>query len=380
MSRIAAIAKHAFRFFASSGLAVVLLLLLMLLTFLGTIQQVDHGLYEVQKRYFGSIFVLHRFLGVIPVPLPGAYLLLALASLNVLCGGIVRARKGWRQIGVLIGHAGILALLVGGYLTFRYSISGIVSLYEGETADAFLSNDSWELAITGPSQNGRAIQHVIPADDFRTARTGDAKTFFSASIPFEVTVEEFLPNAQQAAENAPLISIPISKEPSENIPGMYVTVKDKTSGSTQQGTLWGMAGSPMNVTSAETVWRLRLQRRAWPLPFKIRLNKFTRELHPGTNIPSVFRSDLTRIEGTSEQDVQILMNEPLRYRGYALYQASWGPANAGPHDRLFSTLAVVRNPADKIPLYASCVICFGLFVHFTMKLFAYLKAQHKART
>jgi hypothetical protein len=69
----------------------------------------------------------------------------------------------------------------------------------------------------------------------------------------------------------------------------------------------------------------------------------------------------------------------LRYRGYAFYQASWGPADAGPHDRLFSTLAVVKNPADKMPLYASCIICFGLFVHFSVKLLAYLKAQHRAR-
>jgi len=380
MNRIVAIAKQLFHFFASSGLAVVVLLLLMLLTFLGTIQQVDHGLYEVQRRYFGSLFVIHRFLGVLPVPLPGAYLLLAIASLNVLCGGVVRARKGWKQLGVLIGHVGILALLVGGYLTFRYSTSGMISLYEGETADTFSSSDSWELAITGPPQNGRALQHAIPDDGFNTARTGDAKTFFSASIPFEVTVEEFLPNAQQAAENAPLISIPVSKEPSENIPGVYVTVRDRTSGATQQGVLWGMAKSPIRVASAGNAWTLRLQRRTWPLPFKIRLNKFTRELHPGTSIPSVFRSDLTRIEGASEQDVRILMNEPLRYRGYALYQASWGPADAGPHDRLFSTLAVVKNPAEKIPLYASCIICFGLFVHFTMKLLAYLKAQHRART
>ena len=92
---IVRLAKGVFAFFASYGLSIVLLLLLILLTFLGTLQQVDEGLYQVQQRYFGSLFAIHWVGGAIPVPLPGAYLLLLLGFVNVICGGIVRARKGW---------------------------------------------------------------------------------------------------------------------------------------------------------------------------------------------------------------------------------------------------------------------------------------------
>ena len=43
------------------------------------------------------------------------------------------------------------------------------------------------------------------------------------------------------------------------------------------------------------------------------------------------------------------MNEPLRDGGLVLYQASWGPVGrAGPATPLFSTFAVVRNPADQL--------------------------------
>ena len=73
------------------------------------------------------------------------------------------------------------------------------------------------------------------------------------------------------------------------------------------------------------------------------------------------------------------MNEPLRLAGYAFYQASWGPPDAGPNDALFSSLAVAWNPADQVPLYGSTVICFGLLVHFLVKLAGYLKAESKAR-
>ena len=54
----------------SYATACVLLIFLFLLTLFGTLEQVDHGLYAVQKKYFESFFVVHEFAGV-PLPLPG---------------------------------------------------------------------------------------------------------------------------------------------------------------------------------------------------------------------------------------------------------------------------------------------------------------------
>ncbi len=72
------------------------------------------------------------------------------------------------------------------------------------------------------------------------------------------------------------------------------------------------------------------------------------------------------------------MNEPLREQGLVVYQASWGPQNARPGDPLFSTLSVVRNPADQFPLYACIVIATGLVFHFSRKLVRYIRIE--ART
>ena len=74
---------------ASYGLAVVLLFFLALLTFLGTLAQVQMGLYEAQKKYFESFYVVHEFWDI-PVLLPGAYLLMALLFVNLLLGAILR--------------------------------------------------------------------------------------------------------------------------------------------------------------------------------------------------------------------------------------------------------------------------------------------------
>ncbi|MCX5757664.1 MAG: cytochrome c biogenesis protein ResB [Candidatus Hydrogenedentes bacterium] len=113
------------------------------------------------------------------------------------------------------------------------------------------------------------------------------------------------------------------------------------------------------------------------LPFTIRLDKFTRELYPGTEIAKTYASDVTRTEGEASQAVRIAMNEPMRYRGYTFYQSSWGPPGAGPHDRLYSSLAVVHNPAEQLPVYACYVIALGLTIHFAVKLGKYLRAQRQ---
>ena len=89
------------------------------------------------------------------------------------------------------------------------------------------------------------------------------------------------------------------------------------------------------------------------------------------------------------------MNKPMRYAGYTLYQASWGPPDAKQRevillpdgseveivkgDRLYTSLAVSRNPADQWPKYGTYVISLGMVIHFLQKLFAYLRRSSRAR-
>jgi hypothetical protein len=383
--------KSAFRFLASTGLAVVLLLLLMLLTFLGTFQQVEQGLYQVQKEYFGSLVLVHRFGGVVPMPLPGAYLLLLLGFVNVTCGGIVRARKGWRQAGILITHAGILLLLAGGFVTFHFALRGQLTLHEGEQSDRFQSYEGWEILVTGPDVSSAPGSLVIPEKEFEHLRGDRSRTFFSKGLPFEITLSGYAANAAPTAltpgeqvnarvvDGTYLKELPPARELDQNLPGVYLTVKEKESGTVHEHILTGDAQAPIPVTVGDRSWAIALERRTFPLPFTVSLDRFVRDLYPGTNIAKEFSSYVAKIEGESRQPLRITMNEPLRHKGYTLYQASWGPVNAGPHDRLFSVLAVVKNPADAVPLYACSVIGFGLLVHFCIKLFSYLRTQHKVR-
>ncbi|WP_156345132.1 hypothetical protein [Verrucomicrobium spinosum] len=46
-----------YHFFASFGLATVVLVFLLLITFLGTLEQVEHGLYDSVRKYFDSFVI-----------------------------------------------------------------------------------------------------------------------------------------------------------------------------------------------------------------------------------------------------------------------------------------------------------------------------------
>jgi hypothetical protein len=69
--------KRLLKIFTSLRLTVVLLAFAILLVFIGTLAQVDEGLYQAQARYFRQwiILGLDMFGKKIPVILPGGYLI-----------------------------------------------------------------------------------------------------------------------------------------------------------------------------------------------------------------------------------------------------------------------------------------------------------------
>jgi len=385
------IAKFLIDFFSSFGLAVVIFLLLLVLVFLGTLEQVHHGIFEVQKRYFDSFVVVHHAFGWLPIPLPGVMLLMLILAVNLILGGIVRMRKDMKRIGILIIHAGILFLLLGGVIQRVYATDGQMTLFEGQQASQYESYFLWEVTVAPANTGGTVQEYVIPAKDFNDLGPNEQRTFTADALPFDLTINDYMANCQPMPKgpmfdvNVPVINgvflrrLEKEKESERNTAGFYATVRDKATGKKQQGIVWGSSWFqnviPWTVQAGGKTWAIDLHKVRWSVPFTVKLDKFTHTFHPGTRMPASFASDITKIEGNSTQRIHIKMNKPLRYKGYTLYQASWGPQNAKPGDPLFSTFAVVRNPADKFPLYACVIISIGLVLHFSLKLLGYLRAE-----
>ena len=183
------------------------------------------------------------------------------------------------------------------------------------------------------------------------------------------------------AEKPPLTAEQARKV--RNLPGLYATLEEKTTGKAHRALLWSRRARPFEVTLGEQAYTLRLRPQSWQLPFRIGLKRFVHEYHPGTQMPRRFSSYVNVMESgqpdSAARDVHITMNEPLREGEYTLYQSSWGPQMGAPGRRMYSGFAVVRNPSDQVPLYACIVIGLGLLVHFGRKLYLYLKAEARKR-
>lgn len=378
-----------FRFFSSYALAVTILSLLLVITLLGTLSQSDIGLLDSQRKYFDSWSVVHDFhLGraVIPIWLPGGMALMMLLFINMACGAVIRMRKGWRTIGVLISHLSIMFMLAAGYVSFLYKTEGALPLFEGQSGDLYQSYHDRVIEIRKHDESGKGAETamLIPMEDFQDLEPGKARTFYAKDLPFEIQVTGYQRNAQVVAkaEEGPAVidgfaiqPVRIETTDEQNLGALVVNITPKDGGNPERAILWEAAFEPYTVKAGKEAYTLSLTRRKWKLPFAIRLEDFQRELHPGTQKPKRYTSHVTKIDGGKEEPQVITMNVPMRDRGFVLYQASFSQGASGEQ----SVFTVASNPSDQWPLWSCVAVAFGLTLHFMMHLVRFLKRALKPK-
>lgn len=407
MSAPASFFSRVFAFLSSFTLATAILALLLVLTFLGTLEQAEYGLVASQERYFESVFVDRIDVGacwralaldqywpignvLLPVKiLPGGYTLMAILFVNMLLGGIIRIRKSPRTVGVVISHFAILFMIAAGAVTYHFANEGILNLAEGQTSDEYRSFHERVIEI----------EKVVPAGDARTALVidqrfftnlgnasdhGRARTFTHESLPFDLVITNWKQHAepkratkvtQGDAVDGYYLQALSRTDPNTNqvladealSQGCVAIVKDKKSGETlTRGILWEFAAAPWTVTIEGEKFLINLTRRTYELPFAVRLDKTEQEKHPGTERARRFTSWVTKIEDGKEEKRVITMNEPVRSGGFALFQSNFDDGSGGGAKR--SGFQVVDNPSDHWPLISCLIVSFGLLLHFLLML------------
>jgi hypothetical protein len=100
--------NRALNFFTSLRLTVACLALAVILVFVGTLAQVNIGLYEAQERFFRSVFVYWTPNGMAPLRIPvfpGGWLLGGLLLINLIAAHIKRFQFSRKKTGILLTHA-----------------------------------------------------------------------------------------------------------------------------------------------------------------------------------------------------------------------------------------------------------------------------------
>lgn len=363
---------------ASLKFTTVILVLLAILTFFGTLDQAQHGLYAAQQKFFYS-WLFRWYLGIpgteysLWFPFTGGALVLFLFTINLISAMIFHLRWTWKNSGLVLSHTGLLVLLLGGAWTHYMTGESAMTLAEGESKNYGESNQNWELAIW---KNGPDTLQVY-SRTLGALPEGKTLDFAPGALPFKVQIDSFLLNTiaygpQPGIPDNHLISpsnialivgAPAEKEPQNNKAGLVLSITE--GGKTQSALLHAFDMEPTVLRIGKDLYSFQLRRERMWIPFSLKLDDFRRELHGGTGMAKKYESLVSIIHpGSSPIQALVAMNQPLRREGYIFYQASFAQGEQAE----ISTFSVVQNTGRNLPYIASLMMGLGLLIHFMMRM------------
>jgi hypothetical protein len=415
--------------FTSLKLTCVLLAFAIVLVFIGTLAQVDEGLYQAQTRYFRSFIVGFslnplQFTGIpmfghrLPLVLPGGYIIGTLLLLNLVAAHIYRFQLSVKKIGIQITHAGVILLLVGQLVTDMMSRETQMHFAEGETKSYAESPRNYELAFTTGTGGGEVVALAVRL----LARGGEIK---NENLPFTIRVKSFWKNSEpqfrapMMQSGPPLTTNGVAMNfdfrqvaemktmESKNVPTALIEivgangssgdwiVSDWTAdeemihvleqnymqqmGAQMAGKIVARLVEPQSIFAGGKKFTFALRPERIYHPFSLTLLKATHAIYEGTDIPKDFRSrvQLKNPQTGENREVEIYMNSPLRYAGLTFYQYQMDAGEAAQQAGRApsSVLQVVRNPSWLTPYIGCAMVAAGLVTQFMFHLTGFISKR-----
>jgi hypothetical protein len=382
--------KKVLKFFNSLKLTVVLLSVGLVLVFIGTLAQVDEGLYQAQTRYFKSWFISNPtiFGTKLPILFPGGYLIGTLLLINLVVTHLTRFPLTKKKFGIHLIHGGIVLLLLGQLLTDALSTESAIRFAEGDSRNYSEDFHASELALIDTSDPKQEKVVAIP-----DALLASGKEIQLPELPVTLRIREYWPNSwlqDQPTNNSVQISVsqgmgaglhliplkPTVSMEQRNIPSAILEVV------TPQGSLGTWLASSQTREKQEfsyqnKTYQLAMRFKRYYKPFDLTLLKFAHDRYRGTDIPKNFASrvQIHRASTGENREVEISMNKPLRYNGETFYQAGFDEHN-DERARKITILQVVHNPSWLTPYFSCVLVALGMIVQFASHLLGFAKRRN----
>jgi hypothetical protein len=338
---------------------------LMIILTWGTIAQKAHGLYFAQKTYFTSWFIwLFDF-----IPLPSTMTIMSLIFLSLLAKLAIDQWKK-QKAGTIIIHLGALILLLGGLLTYLYSYEGSMVLSEGEQR-SFIS-DYYDIELVLINKDAPDVEHIFPQqllvkDNQLTHNSSHflakVKYFYINCAPEQLDQISEDPFIMGFAKIFSFKELPRDAEEERNVSCIELEVSEDNQPSKTFRIFEGMP-IKQSISLKEQEYIIELRHKRTYLDFSIKLINFDKISYEGTNKAKEYQSEVVLLDDSISWHSLIKMNEPLRYKGYTFYQASFIQTDSG----VISVLAVVKNLGRVFPYIASLIICIGLIIHLLARI------------
>ncbi len=342
---------------------------LMTLLVVGTIAQKYIGLYHAQNLFFSSWVIWWG-----PLFLPGTLTTLGLLTLCLMAKLFLASRWEWRNCGTIVTHIGALLLLLGGFITYLHAQEGSMTIYEGSRSNYFSDYHDRELVVEDQKNKTQIL--TVPWDSLK-----EGKIFSLPDLPVHIEIVKLCKNCalfprkkggndpsltqfRGMAQKIDIAPLPSEKEEEQN--RSAIQFKISGAGQDKEGIHFSTDFIDISpwIEVDGRIYTIALRHKRTVLPFDIELIDFTKTMHPGTDQPKSYKSEIILHEEGSEWKSIIQMNDPLRYRGYTFYQSSF----IEEEQRDATVFAVVKNAGRLFPYIASMVMCIGLLIHILLRL------------
>lgn len=343
---------------ASLRLAVAVMVALALICGWATFYESSHGTAAAQRDFYQTWWFA---------------LLLGLLGVSILCAMLKRAPWKAHHAGFLVAHVGILVLLAGSLASLHFGLDSNMALYEGETSDRVeLLTKSLQVALPGQAAYG-----TFPVSfEKDPPHLGREQRFRVPGSDATLVAEEFQPHVRVAEDleegaRRSVTPAPLPQKEQRRMPAVRVRLETPSGATAPEWLLWTESRSvALPAGGAATVAYRSPQMQ---VPFRVALLKFNSEKYPGSQMAATYES-WVRIEdperGVSEHHIS--MNNPLHYRGYIFFQASFVEGRP-----MMSIFSVTRAPGLPLVYLGVGLISVGVVWMFYLK--PYVARRQAAR-
>jgi len=353
---------------------VITIIWLIVLVFIGTIEQKYIGLYAAQNKYFSSLIFWVWYL-----PLPGGMLAMLVLTINLT--SFLFKKNIWKKnnLGILTVHTGAILLLLGSGVTYFFSQEGAMVITKNTSSSFIRSYHDKELAIVNLTEFQDSLEYTNFSDKILTI--GNNITY--STIPFEIEILNYCKNSKllnfkntdnlrkgKVASHYDIECINSEVEDSDNKPAIELYLKAKNNFSQDiNGIYISRLSENENIQKIDIngiEYALIFQAKRTYLPFMIELIDITKISHPNTDIAKSYTSEINVLDNQQVRRQIIEMNAPLRYKGYTFYQQHYEEdLTTGIKTSVF---AVVQNYGRLFPYISSIIMCIGVLLQMLVRL------------
>ena len=307
-----------------------------------------------------------------------------------LAGIVLLAGCYWvfgRRAGIVLLHGGIALMMFSELFTGLSAEEADMQILEGQTVSHAVDNRSLQLAIVDKSDDKQDAVTIVPGSFLKNAWESKSE-IQHASLPFKIRVVDYLQNSNnrlaQPGETSLAttgagklrIAVPmptgtgVGTQQVVDVPSAYVEILTKDA---PVGTyLLSPVLSPESIQIDGKPYEIEFRFKRIDKPYSIKLIDFRHDLYVGTNTPKNYSSEVQIVDEANNVDrrAKIWMNNPLRYAGDTIYQASFDRENPNR-----TILQVVTNTGWMIPYISCMLVAIGMLAHFGLVFFRFAQRQ-----